>query len=184
MPKLTSLSDLLVHELKDLYHAEKQLVKALPRMARAAHDAELRMGFAEHLQQTKHHVERIEQAMKKLGATPRGRTCKAMQGLLEEGGDTIHEDASPEVKDAALIAAAQRVEHYEIAGYGTARTYAELLELEDVVELMQQTLDEEAETDKRLSILAETINLRAESEEERQATGFRGGMLRMENGRR
>ncbi len=170
MPKLTNLSELLVHELKDLYNAEQQLVKALPKMARAAHDAELRMGFTEHLQQTRHHVERIERAMKVLGATPRGRVCKAMKGLLAEGTDTIHEKAEKSVKDAALIAAAQRVEHYEIAGYGTARTYAELLNHEDIVELMQETLDEEAETDKRLSILAETINLRAESDQERLRT--------------
>jgi len=170
MTKLSNLSELLVHELKDLYHAEKQLVKALPRMASAAHDSELRLGFTEHLHQTKQHVERIERVMKLLGATPGGRTCKAMQGLLEEGSDTIHENASPEVKDAALIAAAQRVEHYEIAGYGTARTYAELLDQADVAELLQTTLDEEAETDKRLSILAETINLRAESDAERRAS--------------
>src|SRR5690606_34823148 len=115
-------------------------------------------------------VERIERAMKILGATPRGRSCRAMKGLLEEGNETIHEKAEPAVKDAALIAAAQRVEHYEIAGYGTARTYAELLNHKDVVELMQETLDEEAETDKRLSILAETINLRAENNPGRTRT--------------
>jgi ferritin-like metal-binding protein YciE len=161
MSKLTNLSDLLIHELKDLYSAEVQLLKALPRLARSAHDPELRDGFAEHLHQTHQHVDRLERVMKILGATPRGRSCKAMKGLLAEGADAIHEDAEPAVKDAALIAAAQRVEHYEIAGYGTARTFAELLNQEDVAELLQTTLDEEAEADKRLSILAETINLRA-----------------------
>lgn len=161
MTKLSNLSDLLVHELRDLHHAESQLLKALPRLARTARDHELRDAFAEHLHQTHRQIERIDQVMAQLGASPRGRTCKAMKGLLAEEDDLIHEDAEPTVKDAALIAAAQRVEHYEIAGYGTARTYAELLNLQDVAELLQTTLDEEAEMDKRLSILAETINLRA-----------------------
>jgi ferritin-like metal-binding protein YciE len=158
MAKLNNLSDLLVHELQDLYSAETQLVKALPKMARAATNDELQSGFNEHLQQTKQHVERLERVMEILGASPQGKPCKAMQGLIAEGEDMLKEDAEPAVRDAALIAAAQKVEHYEIAGYGTARTFAELLAQDEVSEILQQTLDEEGETDKRLTEIAETIN--------------------------
>jgi ferritin-like metal-binding protein YciE len=158
MAKLNNLSDLLVHELQDLYSAETQLVKALPKMARAASSDELQSGFNEHLQQTKLHVERIERIMEILGGSPQGKTCKAMQGLIAEGEEVIQEDAEPAVRDAALIAAAQKVEHYEIAGYGSARTFAELLAQDEVSEILQETLDEEGETDKRLTEIAETIN--------------------------
>jgi ferritin-like metal-binding protein YciE len=158
MAKLNNLSDLLVHELQDLYSAETQLVKALPRMARAASNDDLQSGFNEHLQQTKQHVERIERIMEMLGASPQGKTCKAMQGLIAEGEEVMKEDAEPAVRDAALIAAAQKVEHYEIAGYGSARTFAELLAQDEISEILQETLDEEGETDKRLTEIAETIN--------------------------
>ncbi len=158
MAKLNNLSDLLVLELQDLYSAENQLVKALPKMAKAADNEELQSGFTEHLEQTKQHVERLERAMEILGASPKGKTCKAMQGLIAEGEEILEEDAVPTVRDAALIAAAQKVEHYEIAGYGSARTYAELLSQDEVAEILQETLDEEGETDKRLSEIAETIN--------------------------
>jgi ferritin-like metal-binding protein YciE len=172
--KMATLKDLFVEELKDLYSAEKQLIKALPKMAKAATSEDLKEGFLEHLEQTKGHAERLEQVFELLGQKPRAKTCKAMEGLIEEGKELLEEDAESEVLDAGLIAAAQRVEHYEIAGYGCVRTYAELLGEDEARELLQQTLDEEAETDKKLTQLAEQINVEAEgagdeeSEEEMQ----------------
>jgi ferritin-like metal-binding protein YciE len=160
--QLNSLDDLLVSELKDLYSAEKQLLKALPKMAKAANSKALQSGFTKHLKQTEGHVSRLEKVFEELGASPRGKKCKAMEGLIEEGQEIIDEDADPDVKDAALIAAAQRVEHYEIAGYGCVRTYANLLNHKKAASLLQQTLDEEGETDKTLSKLAEKINVAAE----------------------
>lgn len=160
--KLSSLEDLFVAELKDLYSAETQLVKALPKMAKAATSKDLKAGFEKHLKQTKEHVTRLEQVFDSLDASPKGKKCKAMEGLVEEGADVIEEDAEPEVKDAALIAAAQRVEHYEIAGYGCVRTYAQLLGNTKAAKLLQQTLDEEGDTDKALTKLAESINVEAE----------------------
>ena len=162
MSSLNSLRELLIDELKDLYDAENQLVKALPKMAKAASNEQLRSAFQEHLEQTRTHAERIEQIMTKLGANPKGKKCKAMEGLVAEGKEAIEEDAVPEVLDAALIAAAQRVEHYEIAGYGTVRAYAELLGDNDSARLLRQTLDEEGETDRKLTELAESsINVEA-----------------------
>ena len=160
--KLASLEDLYVDELKDLYSAENQLLKALPKMARAATAAELRTAFEEHLEETKGQVERLERIFKELDVSPKGKKCKAMEGLIEEGKEVIEENAGPEVKDAALIAAAQRVEHYEMAGYGCVRTFARILGHDRAVEMLQQTLDEEAAADKKLSTLAESgINLQA-----------------------
>ena len=159
--KLESLKDLFIGELKDLYSAENQLVKALPKMAKAASNAELRAGFEKHLKETQGHVDRLEKIFKNLDASPKGKKCKAMEGLIEEGKDMLEQDAEPAVLDAGLIAAAQRVEHYEIAGYGTVRTYAHLLGLEDAADLLQQTLDEEHVTDKKLTELAEGINIDA-----------------------
>lgn len=160
--ELASLKDLYVNELKDLYSAENQLVKALPKMAKAASSKELQDGFKEHLEQTKGHVERLEEIFDKLETTPKGKKCKAMESLIEEGKELTEEDAEPEVLDAGLIAAAQKVEHYEMAGYGCVRTYARLLGDEEAADLLQQTLDEEGETDKKLTALAETvINLSA-----------------------
>jgi ferritin-like metal-binding protein YciE len=168
MSKTTTLQELLIDELKDLYSAETQLTKALPKMAKAANDENLKAGFEEHLDQTHEHIARLDRAMELLDASPKGKTCKAMKGLLAEGEEKIKEDASPAVKDAALIGAAQKVEHYEIAGYGTVRTFAELLGEDEIVSLLQETLDEEAETDRKLTELASSLNLKAESGDEEE----------------
>jgi ferritin-like metal-binding protein YciE len=164
MPKTNTLQELLIDELKDLYSAETQLTKALPKMAKAASDEKLKAGFEEHLDQTHEHIARLDRVMELLEATPKGKTCKAMKGLVAEGEEKINEDASDAVRDAALICAAQKVEHYEIAGYGTVRTFAELLGEDEVVSLLQETLDEEAETDRKLTQLASSLNLKAETE--------------------
>ena len=157
-----SLQDLYIDQLKDLYNAENQLLKALPRMAKAASSEELKESFTTHTEETQVHVERLEQIFEKLGKNPKGKKCKAMQGLVEEGKEAMEEFEEPEVLDAALIAAAQRVEHYEIAGYGTVRAYAELLGDTQAAKLLQQTLDEEGKTDKLLTQLAESlINIEA-----------------------
>lgn len=166
MSKTANLEELLIEELKDLYSAETQLTKALPKMAEAATDENLKAGFEKHLEQTREHLARLDRAMELLEASPKGKTCKAMKGLIAEGEEKIKEDASDAVRDAALIGAAQKVEHYEIAGYGTVRTYAELLGEEELVELLQETLDEEAETDRQLTQLASSLNLKAETEGE------------------
>jgi ferritin-like metal-binding protein YciE len=154
MSKLKSIEALLVQEIKDLYSAETQLVKALPKMAKAATDPDLRAGFETHLEETKIHVQRLEEVAKFLDVSPKGKSCKAMKGLIEEGSEVIEEDGEPAVKDLALIVAAQKVEHYEIAGYGSARTLAEVLGYEDATELLQATLDEEGDTDKKLTKLS------------------------------
>lgn len=159
---LETMEDLYVDELKDLYSAETQIVKALPKMAKAASSPKLRQGFEEHLKQTEGHVQRLEQIFEKLGKSPRGKACKGMQGLLEEGEELIEEEGASEVKDAGLIAAAQRVEHYEIAAYGSVRTFAQELGDNEAVSLLQQTLDEEAATDEKLTKLAtSSINEKA-----------------------
>ena len=164
---MDSLKDLYIDELKDLYNAENQLLKALPKMARKASAPELKKAFQDHLAQTEGHVNRLEKIFKGLGEKPSGKTCKAMKGLVEEGKEIIEEDGDDSVLDAALIGAAQRVEHYEIAGYGVVRTFASLLGEEDAVGLLQRTLNEEGETDKKLTKLAETvINVEASEAEE------------------
>jgi ferritin-like metal-binding protein YciE len=162
--EIDSLEKLYVDELKDLYSAEKQLVQALPRMAKKATNPQLRAGFEEHLEVTKKQVERLDQIFERLERSPRGKKCKAMEGLIEEGKEMMQEDMEPEVMDAALIAAAQRIEHYEIAGYGTVRTYARLLGQEEDARLLQLTLNEEGDTDKRLTQLAESVNVEAMAE--------------------
>jgi ferritin-like metal-binding protein YciE len=160
--QMEDLQDLFVDQLKDLYSAENQLIKALPRMAKAATNDELKQAFQTHLEQTREHAQRLEQIFEKLGAKGRGKKCKAMEGLIEEGKEIMEEDAEPEVLDAGLIAAAQRVEHYEIAGYGTVRAYAELLGDNESARILQKTLDEEGDTDKLLTQLAESsINIEA-----------------------
>src|SRR3954462_484713 len=159
MPKLTSPRDLLIEELKDLYSAESQLIKALPKMAKAAESEELKSAFEEHLEQTKTHAQRLEQVMEDLDESPKGKKCKAMEGLIEEGKEVMEEDAVPVILDLALITAAQKVEHYEIAGYGCARTLAELAGEKDVASTLQETLDEEGETDKLLTEIALETNL-------------------------
>jgi ferritin-like metal-binding protein YciE len=166
--KLRSLQDLYVEELKDLYSAESQLLTALPKMAKAASAPPLSKAFKDHLAETEGQVKRLETIFEKLGSSPKGKKCKAMEGLIEEGKETISEDAEPSIKDAALIAAAQRVEHYEMAGYGCARTYARLLGHDDAAELLQETLDEERSADKKLTKLAETvINIEAAAADNR-----------------
>ena len=174
MPALTSLRELLVDELRDLHNAENQLVEALPKMAEAASHEELKEGFQEHLEQTREHVDRLDRCFKILGATAKGKTCHAMKGLVEEGKEAIEEEAPDPIRDAKLIGAAQRVEHYEIAAYGTARAFAQTLGEDKVADLLQETLDEEGETDKKLTVLAETINeeahaMGAESEDEEKS---------------
>jgi ferritin-like metal-binding protein YciE len=162
MAKLSSLQELLVEEMKDLYDAEHQLTKALPKMAKAATNPQLQNAFNAHLSETEGHIRRLEQAFDALGEKASRKSCKAMKGLVEEGGEVIEENADPEVKDAALITAAQKVEHYEIAGYGSVRTFAQELGLNDVATLLQQNLDEEGAADKKLTKIAEgRVNERA-----------------------
>ena len=155
--KLETLHDLYVDELKDLYSAETQLLKALPKMANAASEFSLAQAFTDHLAETNGHIERLGAIFEKLDVSPEGKHCKAMDGLLEEGQERMAEEADPNVMDAALIAAAQRVEHYEMAGYGCVRTYARLLGYEEAADLLQDTLDEEGTADKKLTDLAETV---------------------------
>lgn len=157
-----TLQDLLVDLLRDTYDAEKQLVKALPKMAKAATSEELSSAFTNHLEVTKGQVTRLEKVFKELGMAARGKHCVAMEGLIEEGKELIEEDHAPEVLDAALIAAAQKVEHYEIAAYGTARTWAGLLGLNKAADLLNESLEEESETDEELTQLAGQINAKAE----------------------
>jgi len=168
------LKHLYVEELKDLYSAETQLVKALPKMAKAATSEELQTGFEEHLEQTKGHVLRLEEIFKALGESPKGKKCKGMEGLIKEGAEVIEEDIAPEEKDAGLISAAQRVEHYEMAGYGCVRTYAKLLGEDDAASLLQQTLDEEKTTDEKLTELAGNINVEAMDAGEEEAEKEQG----------
>jgi len=164
------LKELYVDELKDLYNAENQLVKALPKMAKAASSEELRQGFEEHLEQTRGHVQRLEKIFKSLGESPKGKKCKGMEGLVAEGAEVMEEDFEDSVMDAALIGAAQRVEHYEIAAYGTACAFAEVLGESDQASLLNETLEEEKETDEKLTKLAEEINSQAnEAGDEQQA---------------
>ncbi len=162
MPKLKNLEELFHHQLKDLYSAEKQLLEALPKMAKKAKDPKLKQAFELHLQETEEQKARLEQVCEILGISPGRMKCKAMEGLIEEGEDMIHEDADADVKDAGLIAEAQRIEHYEISGYGTAAHYAERLGLKDVARILNATLEEEQATDTKLNKLAKTyINQKA-----------------------
>jgi len=153
---LDSLDKLFLEELKDVYNAEKQIVAALPRMAKAAETPELKKAFTNHLRETEGHVNRLEQIFKELGQTVRGKKCKGMEGLLEEGKEILEEEGQPAVIDAALISAAQRVEHYEIAAYGCLRTYAQLLGYSQAEKLLQQTLEEEEAADKKLTQIGES----------------------------
>ena len=157
MSKLATLEALLVQEVKDLYSAETQLVKALPKMEKAASDATLKTAIRDHLEETRGHVERLEKIATLLDASPRGKSCKAMKGRWEEGEEVISEEGDPTVKDFALIVAAQKVEHYEISGYGSARALAEALGLDEVVDLIQETIDEEGNADKKLTSIAEDL---------------------------
>jgi ferritin-like metal-binding protein YciE len=153
---MNSLADLLKDELKDLYSAENQLLKALPKMARKASSAKLKAAFTDHLAQTEGHVARLQQIGKTLELKLSGKKCKAMEGLVEEGKEVIEQEGEPAVIDAALIGAAQRVEHYEMAAYGTTRAMAQALGHTDIVKLLQQTLSEEGAADKKLTEIAES----------------------------
>jgi ferritin-like metal-binding protein YciE len=155
--KLNTLEQLYISELRDLYSAENQLLKALPRMAKGASSPELNDAFEKHLEQTKGHVERLEQIFQQLDEIPKGKTCHGMKGLIEEGSEILKEDGEDSVLDAGLIVAAQKVEHYEIAGYGSVRTFANLLNQDEAAKLLQSTLDEESETNEILNQLAENI---------------------------
>ena len=174
MAKLSSLDDLLVHELQDLYNAESQILKALPKMIKAASHPELQSAFEEHLEQTEGQVERLDQVFKLLGVPAKGKKCEGMAGLIEEGKKIMEEDAEPSVMDAALIAAAQKVEHYEIASYGCVCTYAEMLGYDQVHDLLGQNLEEEETTDEKLTELAESvINIEAEESEDAEEEASR-----------
>jgi len=160
--EMDTLQEMFIDELKDVLSAEKQLTKALPKMAKAATDPKLKTAFEDHLEQTKGHIERLEQVFEIVEKKPIAKTCKAMQGLVEEGSEIIEEDMSEEVKDAALIAAAQKVEHYEIATYGTLATWAKLLGMKNAEKILRMTLKEEGDTDHKLTQLAESgINVAA-----------------------
>lgn len=160
--KIANLNDLLIFQLKDLFSAESQLTKALPKMARAAHSTELQDAFLDHLDETKEHIERLKQIATLMDINLRGHKCAAMEGLIAEGEETIKEDMDPEVLDAALICASQRIEHYEMAGYGCARTFAEMLGFADVAQLLSDTLEEESAADRILTEIAMSqVNLAA-----------------------
>jgi ferritin-like metal-binding protein YciE len=161
---VSNLEELFVHELKDVLDAEKQILKALPKMAKAADSEDLRAAFEEHKAVTQTQVERLETIFESLGKAARGKHCPGMEGLIKEGEEMIKEEESGPVLDAAMIGTAQKVEHYEIAAYGTLATYAKLLEMEDALDLLGQTLDEEKETDEKLTAIASEINLVAEQE--------------------
>jgi ferritin-like metal-binding protein YciE len=164
----SELKEIFVDELKDIYSAESQLLKALPKMAKAAESNELRTGFEKHLEQTKEHVARLEQIFKGLGEKPTGKKCVGMEGLIKEGGEAIEEDYEGEAKDSLLIGAAQRVEHYEIAAYGTVRAMAEKLGERQAVTILSKTLQEEKETDEKLTQLAEKMKVVGGSDQKSQ----------------
>jgi ferritin-like metal-binding protein YciE len=156
-----NLKSLYVDELRDLYNSEQQLIKALPKMAKAANSDELRKGIEEHLEQTRQHATRLEQILSALGEPVKGKKCKGMAGIVAEGGEMLSEDFEGALMDAALISAAQRVEHYEIAAYGAVHAYAELMGESEAASLLQRTLEEEKETDQKLTELSEGINSEA-----------------------
>jgi ferritin-like metal-binding protein YciE len=155
--RLDTLEKLYISELRDLYSAENQLLKALPKMAKGASSPKLKEAFQKHLEQTKGHVQRLEQLFERLNESPEGKTCRAMKGLIKEGSEILKEEGEDSVLDAGIIVAAQKVEHYEIAGYGSVSTFAELLGKDEAAELLQSTLDEESETNEILTQLAESI---------------------------
>lgn len=157
-----TIEELFVEELKDLYSAEKQITKALPKMAKAASTPKLQEAFTSHLQETNGHVERLERILETLGKSTRGKTCEGMKGLLLEGSEIIQEIGKGDVRDAGMIAAAQRVEHYEIAGYGSVRAFAELLGHSEVVKLLDETLEEEKAADQKLTQISKTVNTQAQ----------------------
>ncbi len=159
--ELASLHELYIESLRDLYSAEHQILKALPKLQKAASNTKVQDAFGEHLVQTQEHIARLEQICEELDVSPKGKHCKGMEGLVAEGADLIKEDANPDVLDAGLISSAQHVEHYEMAGYGTCRTYAQLLGYPQQAELLQRTLDEEQATDLLLTDIAMSVNVDA-----------------------
>ena len=164
--KIKSLEDLLTDELKDLYSAENQLTKALPKMAKTTQSRELRTAFEEHLKQTENQVRRLEKACDELGISPKGKKCVGMEGLIEEGKEIMTNGSDPNAMEAGLIGAAQKVEHYEIAAYGTAAAHAKLLGFNSVAQLLNQTLEEEKKTDEKLTRIAENqVNVQAAMEQ-------------------
>jgi ferritin-like metal-binding protein YciE len=158
---VSNIEELLISELKDIYSAEKQITKALPKMAKATTSPELRSAFESHLEETNGHVERLEQIFESLGKSGRGKVCHGMQGVLEEGSEVLEDTDKGEVRDAALISAAQRVEHYEMAAYGSVREYANLLGKKDIVQLLEATLKEEKAADEKLTNIAKQVNSEA-----------------------
>jgi ferritin-like metal-binding protein YciE len=170
------MDELLIDELRDLYDAEKQLTKALPKMAKASSSEELRSAFEEHLQQTEGHVERLEQIFEQLGHKASGKKCAAMSGLIKEGEEVVSDTDDDSVRDAGLIAAAQKVEHYEISGYGSVRTHAQMLGHSQAVRLLQETLDEEKEADQKLNTLAEGMVNEEAMQGGREESSSRGAM--------
>jgi ferritin-like metal-binding protein YciE len=156
-----TIDALFVEELKDLYSAENQITKALPKLIKAASLEELRSAFEHHLKETEGHVQRLEQVFEILGSSPKGKTCDGMKGVLDEGSEMLSETAGGNVRDAALISAAQRVEHYEMAAYGTVRSYAESLGQRQISEILQKTLEEEKAADKKLTEISQKQALRA-----------------------
>lgn len=181
--KENTLRELFIDELRDLYDAEARLVKAIPKMAKASNSDELRSGFEHHLEQTKEHVERLKQVMTSLGEKPNGKKCPGMVGIIQEGDELMSEDFEGSVKDAALISAAQRVEHYEIAAYGCVHAWAKILGKDNAAQLLEKTLNEEKETDAKLTEVAEQINASANSEsgEEEPIANLRKGKSRSAN---
>jgi ferritin-like metal-binding protein YciE len=169
-----NLQELFVNELRDIYDAEKQLTRALPKMAKAAESEELRTAFEEHLEQTRGHIGRVEEVFKLLGMAARGKPCEGMKGLIEEGEEAM-EEMEGSTLDAALIASAQKVEHYEIATYGTLATFAEVLEMQEAKDLLGQTLEEEKEADEKLTAIASQINPEAETEDQEEEEGRMAG---------
>lgn len=161
--KLETMKELLLDELQDLYSAETQVTKALPKMAKTSSNPELKHAFESHLKETEGHAQRLEKIFKQMNEKSKGKTCEGMKGLLKEGEERIKEGGDPAVVDAGLISAAQRVEHYEIAAYGSARTFAEMLNESEVANLLKQTLEEEKSADQKLTRISQTVNRRAEA---------------------
>ncbi|MGA7241985.1 MAG: ferritin-like domain-containing protein [Terracidiphilus sp.] len=160
--RVDSIDKLFIEELKDLYSAENQIAKALPKMVNAASSKDLKKAFESHLRETEGQIERLVQICNILGTSPKGKSCEGMKGVLDEGSSMLHESAEGDVRDAALISAAQRVEHYEMAAYGTVRTYAQLLGQPQVAKLLEETLEEEKAADQKLTSIAQKVNVRAQ----------------------
>jgi ferritin-like metal-binding protein YciE len=158
-----TMDELFVDELKDLYSAEKQITRALPKLVKAATSADLRQAFQSHLEETNGHVQRLEKAFEILGKSPKGKTCVGMKGVLEEGAEVLEDTDKGEVRDAGLISAAQRVEHYEMAGYGSARDFAKLLGQDEIADLLEETLEEEKAADKKLTSISKQVNAEAQA---------------------